>query len=258
MDHKWLQWVQDNIQRRCDPESILEVLLKNGFPVPAIQQAMGPFFPAGSGLLVHHWQKPRTPHEFGLALARKYASLAAIQRSLSRLSPKAKTIERRLDTVSRDEFLEKYYAANRPVILCGLMNNWPAMTRWTADYLKATCGDEMVEIMTGRDNNPLYDIEEAKHRHTIKFADYVDMAVNGKETNDYYMVARNAFLRQPGTRVLLQDIELSAEYLNTDPSADLARFWFGPKGTITSLHHDDVNIFIARFEVESIQTCACQ
>src|SRR5262249_25754153 len=37
-----------NLDRKCDPEGILEILLKNNFPVAAIRTAMGDRFPHNS------------------------------------------------------------------------------------------------------------------------------------------------------------------------------------------------------------------
>jgi prolyl 4-hydroxylase len=71
----------------------------------------------------------------------RYAALIAIQRDLARMSANAYIIERR-SGVFKKEFLDKYYATNRPVILCDLMHSWKALEKWTPEYLKATCSFE--------------------------------------------------------------------------------------------------------------------
>ena len=45
LDQKWQSWVDENIQRNCDPEEILAILLKNGFPLRSISKAMGDKYP---------------------------------------------------------------------------------------------------------------------------------------------------------------------------------------------------------------------
>jgi len=234
----WLEWTQENLDRNCDPEGIVRILLENKFNLDDIRGMMGSRFPERSSV----------PSPIAMdQLYRKRESLTAIQRSLARLNPKARAVERRRG-VSGAEFLEQYYAANRPVMLCDLMTGWKACSRWTPGYLKSTCGDEMVEIMSGREDDPSYEIEEAPHRKNVRFAEFVDMVMNGKESNDYYLTARNNFFARPGVRVLLGDVEPFPEYLKADDSGDGVYLWFGPKGTITPLHHDLMNIFMAQVQ----------
>lgn len=46
MDKSWLAWTEENLQRGCNPEEILGILMNNNFAVPEIRQAMGDKFPA--------------------------------------------------------------------------------------------------------------------------------------------------------------------------------------------------------------------
>jgi len=34
----------------------------------------------------------------------------------------------------RVEFLREYYAVNPPVVITGMMDDWPAMQKWGLDY----------------------------------------------------------------------------------------------------------------------------
>jgi len=167
------------------------------------------------------------------------------QGQLARLNSQSKVIERRRN-LSRDEFRDEYYAANRPVILEGLMDDWKAMKLWTGDYLKSVAGDRIIEVMTDRKTDPKYEVNAQKHRTEMRFADYIHMVYSGRVTNDYYMVANNAFFQRPETRVLLNDCVPFSEYLDPEVGARQCFFWFGPKGTVTPLHHDTSNILIAQ------------
>ena len=51
LDGTWPAWLQENLDRKCDPEQLLGILLKNGFGAESIQQHMGTLFPSGSPLL---------------------------------------------------------------------------------------------------------------------------------------------------------------------------------------------------------------
>ena len=266
MQKSWQEWTQENIARHCDPEGIAKILLENKFSPGAIREMMGTSYPAASPLLAPS-RAPTPPGvdavepQPGVAanaptvslpdgvdpaqVQRKVQSLLAIQRSLANLDPKSVKVERR-PRLSRLEFLKGYYAPNRPVVMTGLMTKWPAMKKWTPDYLKATCGAETVEIMGARETTKQYEIQDAPHRRNVRFADYVDMVEGGRETNDIYLTARNDFFNKPGMKPLLADFMPFNEFLKSDGTGNGTFFWYGPKGTVTPLHYDPMNIFMAQ------------
>ena len=47
----------------------------------------------------------------------------------------------RVERPSRREFEERFLFPQRPVIISGAMEGWPARERWTNDYLKEKVGD---------------------------------------------------------------------------------------------------------------------
>ncbi|HEY9793794.1 MAG TPA: cupin-like domain-containing protein [Candidatus Obscuribacterales bacterium] len=243
MDKSWVAWTELNLQRGCDPNGILKILMKEQFEITAIRNVMGSRFP-GQCVLAGN-QSAAQADDTLPELVQKRESLVRIQRQLLALNPKAQSIERRR-YLSRAEFLEQYYSANRPVVLCGLMDNWKAMQAWTPQYLKSVCGATEVEIQAGRNTTKLYEINDKPHRRQIRFDEYVDMVFNSQETNDFYLTARNEFFHRPGVDSLLRDIEMFPEYLQPNNNGDGLFFWFGPKGTVTPLHHDVQNIFMSQ------------
>jgi prolyl 4-hydroxylase len=52
LDTEWNRWLQENLDRKCDPESLLSILMSNGFSIDSIRLHMGLLFPAGSPLLL--------------------------------------------------------------------------------------------------------------------------------------------------------------------------------------------------------------
>jgi ribosomal protein L16 Arg81 hydroxylase len=176
---------------------------------------------------------------------KKLESVLDIQHSLSSLAEGSQTVERR-DSIPRTEFLERYYAANRPVIFTGLMKDWPALSRWNPEYFKTVYGDTLVEVMTGRSQDPRYELNCHAHKDEIRFADYVDMVTSAGESNDCYLVANNGFFGRPEMKPLLEDIRFFEEHLNPTQISDRVHFWFGPSGTVTPLHHDVMNIILAQ------------
>jgi LPS sulfotransferase NodH len=231
----WKQWIARSTILETHENAIIEVLTNNGY--------------SHSSALAEVRKAASDPYVLGGVRAQqqltKAATLLNIQVQLARLNSQAKFIERR-HNLSRDEFRDRYYAANRPVIMQHLMNNWKARTVWTPDYLKSVAGNRIVEVMTGRNADPKYEMNGQKHRTAMRFANYVDMVYSGKVTNDYYMVANNGFLQLPEAQRLLQDFTAFPEYLNPATDGKQCFLWFGPAGTVTPLHHDTSNILLAQ------------
>lgn len=51
LDDEWKSWLKENIDRECNTEELLGILLKNNFAVTSIKECMGEDFPAHSSFL---------------------------------------------------------------------------------------------------------------------------------------------------------------------------------------------------------------
>lgn len=51
LDDSWQGWLKENIDRRCNPEELLGILLKNNFALISIKAHMGQSFPANASIL---------------------------------------------------------------------------------------------------------------------------------------------------------------------------------------------------------------
>jgi hypothetical protein len=139
--------------------------------------------------------------------------------------------------LTREEFLRNFVYTNRPVYLPGAAEAWPAVNRWTDNYLKTSCGSAEISVMFGRDGAPAEDqYAGGKLARRMSFGAYVDLVASAGKTNDYYLVAKNDFFSGRETGRLLQDIG-TLEFIPTISVADI-KLWFGPGGTHTPLHHD--------------------
>ena len=231
----WKQWVAEAQLLGYPPDDIVDVLTKSGHSRDAARAEAE--------------RSASDPYLRGSARRQqrliKAVALLNIKGELQLLNPAATNVER-CRVLSPERFRDLYYAANRPVIIGDAMTQWKALTAWTPDYLKSAAGDCVVEVMTGRAADARYDINADKHRTQMSFASYVDMVHSGKTTNDYDMTARNAFFEKPGTRLLLNDVTPLPPYLTRDVDEGQCFLWFGPRGTVTQLHHDPCNVLMAQ------------
>lgn len=144
--------------------------------------------------------------------------------------------------LSRDAFLADYYKLNRPVCLRGFATDWPAVIKWSDPaYLARACGDMQVEVMVGREAAAIKDQNTSQHlRRRVPWSSYVNLVFASTNSNDYYIVSRNHFFDQADAQTLLHDITIPP-YAHVDDAGEDVRLWFGPGGTVTSLHQDNIN-----------------
>jgi LPS sulfotransferase NodH len=231
----WKQWVGQSRLLGAKDEAIVQVLINNGYSRAAagaeVEKVKADLYLLGATRTLGHLQRA--------------SSVLNALGQMARLDSRIKTIDRR-SNLSRNEFHDRYYAANRPVLIERLMTGWRATSAWTPDYLKRVAGDQTIEVMTAREADPKYELNATKHRTEMRFSDYVDMVYSGKATNDYYLVANNQFFQRPEMQPLLRDFAAFPQYLNPTTDGRQCFLSFGPAGTVTPLHYDRSNILIAQ------------
>jgi hypothetical protein len=230
----WVNWIAENQARGVAEADIAEVLAANGFDPQFAQQEV--------------LRRATQPDSLVAAgTAQRLGKLEALMSIYSELwrGPGSWGVDR-VSEIDSDVFFRWYYSTNRPVVLKDRMKNWAALQRWTPDYLRARCGDEVVEVMMGRTGDPQYEINCERHKTSMCLSRFVDLVESAGDTNDFYMVANNRTLESGNMRVLLNEIDLFDGIL--DPARTAARLflWFGPAGTVTPLHHDSMNVLLAQ------------
>ena len=106
-----------------------DAALTPGAPVQALAQA------AAAPMIADRLARPEpTPDDPGAQLRRLGQLYGQIEMQ-RQLSPQTAGVER-LETIGSDEFLERFYAPGRPVILTGEMERWPARSLWSEPYLR--------------------------------------------------------------------------------------------------------------------------
>ncbi|MGP0065354.1 MAG: cupin-like domain-containing protein [Isosphaeraceae bacterium] len=233
VDDTFRRWIAENLMVGASPQSVLETMKAGGFsPQEAAHEInlalQSPYYQASERLTNR---------------LRKRDWVLANYRKLNRLHPRSSEVERR-NRISRDEFLIEFYSANRPVIITGMMDDWPAMSKWCLDYFSDRFGGREVEVQTGRNSSPDYEIQSEKFVGRVRFGDFVERVRTAGETNDFYLTANNDSHNRRALSELWEDIVQIPEYLKEDQPGGF--FWMGPSGTLTPFHHDLTNNFMAQ------------
>jgi len=79
----------------------------------------------------------------------------------------------RVQNITKEVFVKKYYKPQRPVLIENLTNDWPAHKKWTIEYFQTAAGDQVV---------PLYNSEPTKGKQNsaapvqeMKLRDYLEI-----------------------------------------------------------------------------------
>jgi ribosomal protein L16 Arg81 hydroxylase len=169
--------------------------------------------------------------------------LFATYRKLNRLSPNSAQVERRFK-LSRADFLNHYYSIGRPVIITGMMEDWPAMRKWNLEFFADHFAKCEVEVQMGRESDARYETESERFVQKILFGEFIEKLRKAGKTNDFYLTANNNSSNKRALLELWQDIVQIPEYLTPIPEAGF--IWMGPAGTVTPFHHDLTNNFMAQ------------
>jgi ribosomal protein L16 Arg81 hydroxylase len=234
IDDEWRRWIAENLLLDVAPPALHDALVEHGFASADAAREIDAVL--------------ASPYFHGAARLRnrlrKREWILSVYSMLGRMRAGSGVIERR-ERLSRDEFFEQYYFQNRPVIITGAFDFWPARTQWNFDYLRERCGECEVEVQFGRESDVDYEVNQPKHKWMMRFSDYVDLVERSGPTNDFYMTANNTSHNRAALAALWADVPAIREYLD-GASPDTGFFWMGPAGVQTPFHHDLTNNFMAQ------------
>jgi Cupin-like domain len=140
----------------------------------------------------------------------------------------------RVERPSRREFEERFLFPQRPVIISGAMEGWPARERWTNDYLT-----EKVGARTVRPWKPKKRLTDTP---PMRFAEYIDLLA-GAAISDGQLYAGLLPIRT-ALPELWPDVRFPP-FVDEDKYRQV-NFWFGPGNNFTPLHYDAANNFLAQ------------
>jgi len=147
----------------------------------------------------------------------------------------------RVHTITKEDFIKNYFKPQKPVVIERFIEDWPAFSKWSLDYMKEVAGDKTVPLYDDRpvDYNDGFNEPHA----TMKMREYVDL-LKTKPTK-YRIFLWNILKEVP---------ELQKDFTFPDFGLKLLKglpmLFFGGKDSHTFMHYDIdlANIFHFHFE----------
>ncbi|XP_050692234.1 bifunctional peptidase and (3S)-lysyl hydroxylase Jmjd7-like [Eriocheir sinensis] len=140
-------------------------------------------------------------------------------------------------------FFREWVAANKPVVVQGVTKRWPALTRWTHDYLRDRLGHKEVSVAVtpnGYADAPCDGFFVMPEERTMKFGQFLDIMENPEsQPGVFYIQKQNSNFTEEFSEILgdaATEVPWFSEALGKTP--DAVNFWMGDGRAVTSMHKD--------------------
>ncbi|MBA3680944.1 MAG: cupin-like domain-containing protein [Bacteroidetes bacterium] len=148
----------------------------------------------------------------------------------------------KVDSINIKDFNKNYFKPQKPLLIKGLADHYPAGKKWTVDYLKELCGDVTVDIFDSNNkdtSSSAFTTPDLK----MKFKEYVDTILKD-EPSSLRMFLFNMFKCKPELRK-----DFPCPYMFKGLLGKIGYMFFGSKNTKVRIHQDiDMsNVLLTQF-----------
>ncbi|TXD50104.1 cupin-like domain-containing protein [Polaribacter sp. IC073] len=147
----------------------------------------------------------------------------------------------RVETLTKEDFIENYFKPQKPVVIERFIEDWPAYSKWNLAYIKEVAGDKVVPLY---DDRPVDFKDGFNEPHAkMKMSEYVDLLK--REPTKFRIFLWNVLKEVP---VLQKDFKFPDFGLRL--MKGMPMLFFGGTNSYTFMHYDIdlANIFHFHFE----------
>lgn len=146
-----------------------------------------------------------------------------------------------ISDISPEEFKKNYLIPQKPVVIKGLADKYPAGKKWTINYIKEVCGPVMVDVFDNSNSNKGSAFTNPDLK--MPFSEYVNTIIENKPTT-LRMFLFNMFKAKPGLR---KDFPCPAIFKGV--LGRIGYMFFGAKDIKVRIHQDiDMsNVLLTQF-----------
>ncbi|XP_069960865.1 bifunctional peptidase and (3S)-lysyl hydroxylase Jmjd7-like isoform X4 [Cherax quadricarinatus] len=142
------------------------------------------------------------------------------------------------------EVYRDWVAPNRPVIFRGAVRDWPAIKKWTFDYLREQIGSKSVSVAVtpnGYADAPYNGYFAMPEERSMKFSTFLDIMEDPKNyPGVFYVQKQNSNFTTEFTELLADaapDIPWFTQALGQPP--DAVNFWMGDQRAVSSTYESN-------------------
>ncbi|XP_073442730.1 bifunctional peptidase and (3S)-lysyl hydroxylase JMJD7 isoform X5 [Dendrobates tinctorius] len=141
------------------------------------------------------------------------------------------------------QFHREWLSPNRPCVIRNAFNHWPALHKWTLDYLRDCVGSKAVSVAVTPNGfaDAVYDNKFVMpEERTMNFADVLDVIEKRTTSPGVFYIQKQCSNLTEEFPELIGDVESHIPWMSEalGKRPDAVNFWLGESAAITSLHKD--------------------